>query len=400
MPVADCNCADCRAEREAFACSMCGESHPSEHAARMCCPQFECPECGYAYHYEEDAANCCAEEDYDEEYGSGGSDYGTLPELGTVYRLDIPTLPNRPQRACSIEQEVGSGGSKAAAMLGDYGYATSGGIRSYSADCDPGWVIVKEDGSLPSDGGEIVYSRFNLNQAADAERLSEALARVRLLRECGHVRSSSSAGTHVHISATASDGTRILPQHMAALHEVFVHLEDTLYALAACGWDSHRLDEGYDGNTYCKGLPKVQGKTTPAKVLREMRRDRYLGLNFARLIEAVQTCRCGAGNVGAWDECECGAMDSATVEWRLFNSSTKPETIHAWLLVAHALTAYAAEHELGTLTPTEIRSGTPESRWEQLEWMLATCPFTDDEREVVRDAAKRSPGFGYVADTY
>ena len=78
-----------------------------------------------------------------------------------------------------------------------------------------------------------------------------------------------------------------------------------------------------------------------------MRSDRYYGLNFQRLFEAAGRCSCGAATMGDWASCDCGAFDSATVEWRVFNASTLPRTIHAWIVMAHAMTAYAARHELG-----------------------------------------------------
>lgn len=403
-----CNCPDCRRARDhasasdqpespaEYRCEECGWVWYNATDARECCQDAEpegytCSDCGEWYEYESSAAECCAPQ-------GGDDDYPELDPLGTLYRLDVADLPARPARLCSIEQEIVDGGARAARLMYEIGLSQSSGLASYSADCRRGQVVVKEDGSLPDSGGEIVYSRFQLDgTTGDAQNLSEGLAKLRQLKELGLVESGESAGTHIHIAARALDGSTFQPQHMASLHELFCHLEDMLYALAACGWREHRLDSYGDG--YCKVLPKI-ADSTPAKVVSHMRGDRYLGLNFIRLFDAVRECGCGACMVGDWNECDCGALDGATVEWRLFNSTTKPQTMHAWLLLAHALTAYAAQHTLGTLEPTPIRSGSPESRWAQLEWLLAEAPFTDDERDVIRDAAHRSPGFGTRSDTY
>lgn len=393
MPI--CTCEACTRERGEdfvpYECAECGEQHRYASEADNCCDErYYCPDCGGDYEYESDALECCATDEYP-------SDYPPLQPLDNPYPVTVAELPNRPARRCSIEQEITAGAWRAARLMSEIGLAGTEGVCGYQDDCRPGSAIVKEDGSLPEDGAEVVYSRFRLDSIADSANLSAGLARMRELKEQGLVSSGRSAGTHIHIAARAESGETYQPQHMASLHEVFCHLEDTLYALAACGWDEHRLDEYGDG--YCKVLPKIKD-STPAKVLTEMRADRYFGLNFQRLIEAVSRCQCGGCYVGDWESCDCGTMDKATVEWRLFNSSTRPDTIHAWLLVAHAVTAYAARHTLGTLEPTPIRSGDPESRWAQLEWMLENCPFADNEREVVRKAARRSPGFGEHGDTY
>ena len=123
-----------------------------------------------------------------------------------------------------------------------------------------------------------------------------------------------------------------------------------------------------------------------------MRSDRYYGLNFQRLFQAVERCTCGAARMGDWQSCDCGAFDRGTIEWRVFNSSTLPRTIHAWLLMAHAMTAYAATHELGTLFPQPYGSSSREDKRETLENLLGLLPLTDGERDVIREAAGSLPG--------
>jgi len=123
-----------------------------------------------------------------------------------------------------------------------------------------------------------------------------------------------------------------------------------------------------------------------------MNADRYFGLNFQRLFSAVSSCSCGAARMGDWNGCECGAFDGATVEWRVFNSSTLPRTIHAWLLFSHAVTAYADRHTLGTLAPNPYGSQTKSEKREVLNNLLAMLPLTRGEKAIIREAADRSPG--------
>ena len=366
-------------------------------------PEFyECPECGADYEYEGEALSCCAVDDWGP--GPFDGEVHHLPALpDPVYLVGVPAIWRRPARLTSIEQEVVFGGASAARTLESYGLSQYSQIVDHSDDGVAQSVVVKEDGSLPDEGGEFVYSRFDLSQKSQAENLSEILCRVRQMKEARIIGSGDSAGVHIHISAKAQDGSCIGPGEMANLHELFCHLEDMLYAFAAAGWQQHRLDTEYSNDDgYCKVLPKhdEDEKPTVAKTYQLMRYDRYYGLNFQRLFEGVRSCTCGACSMGAWSECDCGSLKRATVEWRLFNSSTKPETLHAWLLIAHAITAYASQHRLGSLKPTTIRTGTSESRWEQLEWVLRKCPFTDKEREIVRDTARRAPGFGQVSESY
>jgi hypothetical protein len=180
------------------------------------------------------------------------------------------------------------------------------------------------------------------------------------------------------------------PRDVAALYELWCYGEDMLYSLSAAGWDRHRQpNDNYGG--YCKAVPKEYGQNTPKKVWRIMRRDRYYGLNFQRLFQAVSNCSCGAATMGDWASCDCGAFDRATVERRVFNSSTLPRTIHAWLVMAHAMTAYARDHELGTLPENAYGSQTAEGKREVLMHLLTVLPLTDGEKDVILEAWHRSP---------
>src|SRR4030095_454614 len=129
-----------------------------------------------------------------------------------------------------------------------------------------------------------------------------------------------------HVSVRDVDGGSLSTRDVAALYEVWCYAEDMLYSLSAAGWNRHRQTPEREGSGYCKAVPKVQGAGTPTKGWRAMRGDRYFGLNFQRLYNAVSNCSCGAATVGDWESCDCGAMNRATIEWRVFNASTPPPT--------------------------------------------------------------------------
>jgi len=371
-------------------CGECGTEYRDEEEALDCC-RYHCPECGSSYDYEEQAMDCC---------GSYGRYNGQIPLLPDVdpYRVTVPSLPGRPARLCSIEQELASGGSLVARLLYEIGASPYGEIQGYHSGAGGrGTAHVESDGSLPSGGGEVVYDRFDLSETRDVDQLSLCLTKIRQLRDLPErpVGTSYAAGIHVHIAARAVDGSTLTPRDVTALYELWSYAEDMLYALSAAGWQRHRQprtsDEPYSSG-YCKAVPKVEGKATPTKVWNVMRRDRYFGLNFQSLFNSIGRCSCGAATMGDWESCECGAFDKATVEWRVFNSSTLPRTIHAWTVLAHAMTAYAVNHELGSLPVNAYGSQDASKKRQVLNHLLDVLPLTDGERELIEDAADRSPG--------
>lgn len=388
---------------EFFACEVCNGLHRNLTDAENCCVEdveedaepetFPCSECGYAWETQEQAWNCCEDEDEDEDRYHGDDGYPSMAiERNPNYVFEIPVITGRPGRICSVEQELSYGGAKVARMLNDMGYAESASMYGYSAEPEAGMMCVKEDGSLGDYGGEVIYSRFKMWDHDQRRRMANALASIRNLRQDGLVKTGTDAGTHIHISATAEDGPTFGPAQMTALWEIFCFCEDLLYRLGSAGWNSHR------GTGYCDPLPKYgkrdhEEKISPKKLWDHAKSHRYFAINYGRLISAAGACRCGAAAVGDWDHCTCGAFNDGTIEWRVFNATTKPETMHAWLILAHALTAKAFDYELGSLEPNGYEySNREEADGYVLGWILNECPVTTDEKYVLLDLAQRSPG--------
>jgi hypothetical protein len=377
-------CESCH-DRYTYHCGSCGSEHGSDEAAYECC-RYECDSCGQWWDDEDERDNCC---------GTASAEPPYLSEI-PVYQITVPVIENRPARRCSLEQELASGADVVAGLLYREGISNDNHIRHYhsSGSGEAGTVHIEEDGSLPSDGGEVVYDRFDLSYEPHSTRLSRVVGKIRQLRDDHKlVKTSFAAGIHVHVSVVAQDGSSLSTRDVAALYEVWCYAEDMLYSVSAAGWNRHRQPTDSDrGGGYCKAVPKITGSATPAKVWRAMRADRYFGLNFQRLYNAVARCSCGASTVGDWESCDCGAMDAATIEWRVFNASTLPRTIHAWIVLAQALTAYSKLHELGTLPKNEYGSQTASEKREVLNHLLDILPLTDEEKLLIEDAADRSPG--------
>ena len=377
-------CEDCQ-ESYQYTCSSCGSSHGDDEDAAYDCCRSQCEHCGERYDYDEDAESCCRSE------GSEEAPYLAPKEH---HQITVPVIEGRPARLCSVEQELASGAAVTANLLYREGVSRDDYVRQYhsSSSSEAGMIHVEEDGSLPNGGGEVVYDRFNLSYAPHSTRLSNVVGKIRQLRDDHKlVKTSFAAGIHVHISLKAEDGTCLSPRDTAALYELWCYAEDMLYSLSAAGWNRHRQpSDNYGG--YCKAVPKFDGSATPTKVWRAMRADRYYGLNFQRLYNATGRCTCGAAGMGDWESCECGAMDAATIEWRVFNASTLPRTLHAWLVIAHAITAYSQSYEAGSLPSNPYGTQTASEKREVLNHLLDILPLTEGEKDLILDAANRSPG--------
>ena len=263
-----------------YACSHCGTEYRDDEEAYDCC-RYYCGECCTEYRYQEDADDCCQHacpscgsrwddaEDANNCCGRGNWN-GHLPHLEEVapYWMEVVDLPGRPARLCSFEQELVKGGEAVAQLLYNVGAADRTTVLSYHhASSRPGLVHVEEDGSLPSEGGEVIFDRFNLSQRDDIGTMSKALTKIRQLRDHGDrdsrlVKTGFAAGIHVHVSARATDGTMFGPRDVAALYELWCYAEDMLYSLSASGWNRHRQpSDNYSG--YCKPVPKERVRCRP-----------------------------------------------------------------------------------------------------------------------------------------
>lgn len=374
-----------------YACGECGERYDNDDEARECCT-YACGECGNRWYSQEEARECCRNDDE-----PWAADWSLENALGLVGAYDFVLYDAyRVPRLTSIEQELVEGASDILGVFRTLDFADQDTLDDYSTEGGPASVVIKSDGSLPDGSGcEIVYSRYNLYQSAEAVKVGKMLSTLRNMRGRGLVGTGRRAGTHMHLSvrSQALHTGHLGPRDVASLVGIFGHVEGVIYRLAACGWPSHR-GEG-DGYYYSRCLPEGMGRKTATKARRHLH-GHYHGLTFDRLWQSLQRCSCSACSVGEWDECNCGAMEGATVEWRVFNSSTKPETLHAWAILAHALTARAMQGDWSELpeNPASPVQLPLRNEKQQVDFILES-PMHPTEREILRAALDRSPGIRY-----
>lgn len=377
-----------------FYCGHCGDRHESDDEAYACC-HHECHRCGNEFHSEDEADECCQHEcrgcgaTYEYEYQAdeccqnmpGHSNAVAVAEARQAhadYFVQIASLPGRTTRLISVEQEISEGAGSVCHLLGQ------GGLLGYTEGGRPGGVLIKEDGSLGYEGGEVLYSRFNLSDSSDSTEFSRMTAQIASLRSSRAVSLRPNAGVHIHVSCRDMDGEMFTPRAMAALYEMFEWASPLLYPLSSLGWGSHR------GEGYCRKPDKI-ADLSPGKVAQRLTAsgERYLGLNYQRLLDAVNRCRCGACSCGDWNACTCGVLNDATIEWRLFNSTTSPKTLHTYLIVALSMTAHAMRYELGSLSANPNLD-------EIAGWMVNELPLTYSERSLLREQIGHAPGLAGV----
>jgi hypothetical protein len=253
---------------------------------------------------------------------------------------------------------------------------------------------VKDDGSLSDDGVEIVYSRLNLYDDRVAAQFSEQIAAVRKLRNDREIRTGSLAGTHIHVSAHDLGGKRVTPRALASVYGAFCHCEGAIYRIAAAGWARHRREEA---STDYASILRKKADLKPKDVFQlQNPSERYYGVNYSRIMTAVNYCSCGAVKCGDWQDCTCDYWEQATWEWRVFNSSTRPQTLHAWILLATGLTDWALKHDCSRLPIHGYDvNGSRDSLQAQVDFILG-FNYTDAEREVIKGVIGMSPGLAHT----
>ena len=174
------------------------------------CGACLCSECVGEREAEREREQWEEEEDYEEgsptDDGEREEDPYSLPApaRATTGALFLPVLPGRPIRPMSFEQEIGRGREAVAVALYDAGFSPSPHVNGYgssgsvqSTHRDRGtFVHVETDSSC---GGEIIYSRLNLNSDTVARQFEQAFGVVRELHADGAIVLNARCGFHVHI---------------------------------------------------------------------------------------------------------------------------------------------------------------------------------------------------------
>jgi hypothetical protein len=112
----------------------------------------------------------------------------------------------------------------------------------------------------------------------------------------------------------------------------------------------------------------------------------------------MNACECGARRYGIWEECTC-SLDKCTFEFRLFNTTSNPKKLHAYLALTQALVAKAIQIDeirnaddfpaLGFVDSTYKNFGaglktTMHEKWtSRMNWIMNELPLTDEEKDSI-----------------
>jgi len=337
---------------------------------------------------------------YEDDYGPPEPAESNEPEAKEVTDddPDVPmnsllfrSLPNRPMRMVSFEQEIGLGGNYIAEMLSDIpGFNTPDHMVGYHHSREYGrgnrkpFVTVEEDASVAA---ELVWSCMDLDTPAHAEQLQTGLEVIRTAIREKRVRLDMRCGGHIHV-----DVPDYTPPNAASLYYLGCYLEDTVYRLASANWKCHRTEIAREN--YAPPVRKGAQRTGDALMFAGMDRS---WMNFQHLFNArgPRSCGCGSAQYGLWDECTC-PVQQCTVEFRVFNTTANPIKLRAYIALCVGMIQYARDN-LVTLakfpefawqgSTTELNIG---KSIERLDFIMTQLPMEDADRKALMYCVKRS----------
>ena len=383
-------CEACSLEHPARECITIGktaEGKDNRWACKKCHARFSCPVCKrydvQTKLVQRDYKSMCqvCADGYDDEKRKKHEVF-SKDELPVDGSLRIPSLPERPFRTVSIETEVDGDGPYLARALYRCGLIERPYVESYNQHASaesPFPAFLKHDGTVS--GGELITFLLNLDDKDHADVLLDILAKLRGLREEGKVQHNANCAGHIHVDAhnyTYSDGWR--------LGSIFGYLEDPIFRLAGAGspYGHRSLDRRHQERAanhqeggWTKPLVKGPFGTQGTWGLRIEQLGRGHALNFKPFFDARNYCQCGDYRYQAGDKCRCN-LGKATIEWRVFNSTSNPRILHAWIAFIQAVHAYAQQPT--AMTEAEEKKY-PELSWDRKPWTSLSEPFHDKQRE-------------------
>lgn len=303
-----------------------------------CTPEHQCEtedEPDYPSDEEDDYSMSDINDDAEIEESSNEQPFPIRADAPMLY---LPNLIGRKIRLMSFEQEIGNGSSKrsVASRLYDRGFAPDADVRGYgsSGDVEHGnygdgqtFAHVENDGSC---GGEIIYSKLDLNDTRQAERFESAIGEIRELIRTREISLTFEAGFHIHVGIQGFGMSAI-----ENLYHVHNYLEDFLFRIGSANWSCHR-DE-HTGSGYSEKTRK--GMRGAAEIGRRMASGRY-ALNLSNYLASRSHCRCGAFEFANWEDCTCN-LRKPTVEFRWPNATANFRKIHAFAATIQSLVSLA-----------------------------------------------------------
>jgi hypothetical protein len=191
-------------------------------------------------------------------------------------------------------------------------------------------------------GGELVLPLFNPSDPRDAARLGEVFQVMNTMEQDRLISTPANCGGHMHIDA-----------HRFGMHDVwrlmlaFGRFENVIYRFAGAGCPyGHRSSVA--GHSVANGNLGYANKVAKGpfgndEYLRTSvyAMERMSGLNMTLYTAGQRRCRCAAYMQHMDTKtctCDLGKM---TIEWRVFNSSTNPRILHAWMAFMQSMHSWA-----------------------------------------------------------
>jgi len=216
----------------------------------------------------------------------------------------------------------------------DFNDAVEDTLWHFNAGSYPRYIMLKEDGSLSSNGFEIVTA---------ARKLTDHIARFKTWVPHSSLRAwaPGNCGVHTHIDSRAFTAL--------GLGKFIMFINDSgNYNLIKKIAGRHPLDGG-KAQTYCaaEGQDVLE---SPSKALKGANYNRYRMVNTCTLTER-EACRLKVSNH------ERNAKgDYSTVELRIFRASLKKERLLAQIEFAHAAVMFTRVSSYHDLTETGFRA--------------------------------------------
>lgn len=371
-------CSDCALSR----CQRCGEdgTHEDEVTQRLLC----------LTHYTE--AQSGRMEEWDD------------VELSDDF-FTIPTLPNRPVRVVSVEQEYclsnATGTARRVVPEGLYnlGVCWSADQLPYHAGKHEHACHVESDSTV--NGGELIYNRLKLDRPEDSTAMGSILGFIREKVQDQTILFDIRCGLHIHVDLHGYDLTDV-----RNLVTMFNWMEDPIFRLAGSGYPEHRAIS--HASRYAAPVIKGNWKSNREFGLQFLRNaDHTDALNLMWFYRTLREgCRCGSVEFGDISDCECN-RGKATAEWRVFNGTANPRRLHAYLAFVQSLHAWVQGRVIDPdqFIPLELTSrvsfATDERTDAHTELMEAWKPrvefwfthlsMTDNERESMLYTIRNSP---------
>jgi hypothetical protein len=288
--------------------------------------------------------------------------------------LTVPSLPDRPTRPLSIEQEMILSYDKARNIARTLypelmPYQT---VEGYHSSGHTNFCHFETDSSIA--GVELIYNRLDLS-SEDTEKMATVMSLVR--NEEAEFDATTSTHFHQDLHGLSLDDVKNLVI-------VYSYLEDVIYRIAGTGYEKHRTLIR-TGRNYAQTLKKEEYKDAKEFGMKFLRTAQHTdSLNLQHYYRALQNCECGAAEFGTGlATCECN-LGKLTAEWRVFNGTNHPRKIKTWAALVQAITSWARGRELtySEFTPLSFGTVADESDiTERVRWMLTTLPLLEDEQE-------------------